>query len=186
MQVLVQAEITTPGMADSFQCTAHVTRTRRAHQVTGTALYILQHRAYNRYCEREATEADDQLKFEDWSCQREDIPQFQYWSIVLELELLLHIYVRSLREASFNIYLHALTELAGWFHALDHTNYATWMVVHLKDMVELPERHPEIARKFREGGFTVHKTTKVFSSIPIDQAHEQNIACTFRKLSSSG
>ena len=81
---------------------------------------------------REATEADDQLKFKDWSYQRgEYIPQFQYWSIMLELELLLHIYVRSLPEASFNIYVDALTGLAGWFHALDHTNYARWIPVHL-------------------------------------------------------
>ena len=84
---------------------------------------------------------------------------------------------QSLREASFNMYLHALTELAAWFHALDHTNYARWIPVHLKDMAELPERHPEIARKFREDSFTVHKTKKVFSSIQIDQAHEQNNAC---------
>ena len=84
------------------------------------------------------------------------------------------------------MYLDALTELAGWFHALDHINYARWILVHLKDTAELAERHPEIARKSGEGGFTVHKTTKVFSSIPIEQAHEQNIACTFRKLSSSG
>ena len=96
---------------------------------------------------------------------------------MLELDLLLHIYVCSQRETSFNIYLDALTELAGWFHALDHTNYARWIPVHLKDIAELPERHPEIARMFREVSFTVHKTTKVFSSIPIDQAHEQNNAC---------
>ena len=70
------------------------------------------------------------------------------------------------------MYLDALTELAGWFHALDHTNYARWIPVHLKDMAELPERHPETARKFREGSFIVHKKTKVFSSIPIDQAHD--------------
>ena len=49
--VSIQSEITTPGMAD--------------------------HRAYDRYHGREATEADDQLKFGDLSYQRgEDIPRF--------------------------------------------------------------------------------------------------------------
>ena len=43
-QALVQAEITTAGTADSFLRAAHVTRTRRAHQVTAAALYILQRR----------------------------------------------------------------------------------------------------------------------------------------------
>ena len=50
VQALVQAEITTPGTADSFLQAAHVARTRRAHQVTVAALYILKHRAYDRYC----------------------------------------------------------------------------------------------------------------------------------------
>jgi hypothetical protein len=75
------------------------------------------------------------------------------------------------------MYLDALTELACWFHAMDHINYARWTPVHLKDMVELPERHPEVARQFRKGNFTVQKTEKIFSLIPIDQEHEQYNAC---------
>ncbi|KAG7166419.1 hypothetical protein Hamer_G005518 [Homarus americanus] len=35
----------------------------------------------------------------------------------------------------------------------------------------------DVAREFNAGNFTVQKTRKVFSSIPIDQAHEQNNAC---------
>lgn len=35
---LVQAGITTPGTADSFLNASHVTRTRRAHQVTASSL----------------------------------------------------------------------------------------------------------------------------------------------------
>ena len=38
VQALVQANITTVGTADSFLCSAHVTRTTRAHQVTLAAL----------------------------------------------------------------------------------------------------------------------------------------------------
>ena len=50
VQALVQAGITTVGTADSFIHAAHVTRTRRAHQVTLAALYILKHHAYDSYC----------------------------------------------------------------------------------------------------------------------------------------
>ena len=177
-QALVRAEITTPGTAESFLRASHVTRTRKAHQITAAALYILKNRAYDHYCNREDSDTEHLLCFEDWCCQREEEnPQFQYWSIVLELELLLNVYVRSLRQSSFTMYLDALTELACWFHAMDHTNYARWIPVHLKDMAELPERHPEVARQFRDGSFTVQKSKKIFSSIAIDQAHEQNNAC---------
>lgn len=37
---LVQAEVTTPGTADSFLKAAHVSRTRHAHQVTAAVLDI--------------------------------------------------------------------------------------------------------------------------------------------------
>ncbi|KAL8614538.1 hypothetical protein ACOMHN_066368 [Nucella lapillus] len=137
----VQAEIAT---AYSFLRASHVLRTRRAHQVTAAALYILQHRAYKHYCLGETRDAEDLPEFEDWFCQRgKYIPQFHYWATVLELELLVQVYVRSLRQGSLMMYLDALTELVHWFHALDHTHYARWIPVHLKDMAELTTKHPD-------------------------------------------
>ena len=94
----------------------------------------------------------------------------------MELELCLLIFVRSPCQASFTMYLDALAELAPWFHALNHTNYARWLPVHLRDIVELPTKHPGIAKEFSNGSFTVKKTSRVFSSIAINQAHEQNNA----------
>ena len=123
VQALVQAEIATPGTADSFLRAAHVTRTRRAHQITATTLHILQRRAYTRHCMTDFDDAEDLPEFEDWCHRRaKDIPHFQYWATVLELEMLVLVYVRSLRQASFAMYLAALTELVPWFHALDHTH----------------------------------------------------------------
>ena len=174
-EALIQAEIATPGTADSFLHATHVARTRAAHQVSVSALYILQQRAYSHYC-REETE-EKHVNFEEWCHQRtESFPQFQYWATIMELELLILVFVRSLRQASFPMYMEALTGLACWFHALDHTNYARWIPVHLKDMAELQDKHPEVAREFAAGNFTVQKTKRVFSSIAIDQAHEQNNA----------
>ena len=173
-QALVQAVIVTAGTADSLYRASHVMRTRRAHQITAAALHILQHRAYNRY----SANGQSPVEFEVWSDRRkQSCPQFQFWATALELEICVLIYVRFLREADFALYLDALTELVPWFCALDHTNYARWIPVHLRDMAGLPNKHPEINRKFNAGHFTVQKTKRVFSAIPIDQAHEQNNAC---------
>ena len=177
VQALVQSEIATPGTADSFLRAAHVTRTRRAHQITATTLHILQRRAYTRHCMTDFDDAEDLPEFEDWCHRRaKDIPHFQYWSTVLELEMLLLVYVHSLRQASFAMYLAALTELVPLFHALDHTHYSRRIPVHLRDMAALAMKHPGVPRVFRAGHFTVRNTKNVFSSIPIDQAHEQNNA----------
>ena len=89
-----------------------------------------------------------------------------YWSM----------YVLCARHHSPCTLIDALTELVTWFHALDHTNYARWIPIHLKDMAELPTKHPEVSKEFSNGNFTIRKTNRVFSSIPIDPAHEQNNA----------
>ena len=136
VQALVQANITTPGTADSFLRAAHVACSRRAHQVTVAALHTLKHHAYDRY--RLTCVGDEQnlLDFKQWCDEREQVcPHFQYWTTAMELEICVLVYVRSLRQASFTMYLDALTELVAWFHALDHTNYARWIPIHLKDMV---------------------------------------------------
>ena len=73
----------------------NVSRTRSAHQITAAALNILQYLVYNLYCQ---TQTDGvPLTFEAWCHQRaENIPQFQYWAFVLEIELLMLVFVRSL------------------------------------------------------------------------------------------
>jgi len=39
-------------------------------------------------------------------------------------------------------------------------------------MVTLPTAHPKVAREFEAGRFTIQKTSRQFSAIPIYQAHE--------------
>ena len=63
VQALAQAEITTPGTADSFLKAVHVSRARRAHQDIVAALHILKHRAYDHYCQVCAENEQDALKF---------------------------------------------------------------------------------------------------------------------------
>ena len=104
----------------------------------------------------------------------EESPQFKYWSTTLEFELLILIFVRSLRESNFILYVAALIELVPWFFALDRTNYARWLPVHVKDMLQLQHKHPDLLKEFKDGKFTVQKTLHAFSAIPLDQAHEQN------------
>ena len=57
-----------------------------------------------------AEDAVDLPEFEDRCHQREDIPRFQYWATLLELEVLVLVYMRSLRQAL--MYLDAVMELA--------------------------------------------------------------------------
>lgn len=74
---------------------AHVSRTmRRVHQIIAAALNVLQHWTYDNYCQTQTDEVP--LEFEAWCSQRANILQFQCWSIELELELLMLVFIRSL------------------------------------------------------------------------------------------
>ena len=115
------------------------------------------------------------MSYSDWCATKvAAAPQFQFWFITLQLELLLLGFLRSLREGYFQLYLSALSKIVPWFFALDHTNYARWLPVHLRDTHSLKDVAPDVALQFDRGKFVLHKTTRRFSGIAMDQANEQN------------
>lgn len=171
--VLVQSEVTTSGRAEAILKGSHVTRSRYVHQVTAATLHLLQVSAFQKYIDSIAQE-DEQLDFKSWSSNKAtEVPQFQYWALVLELELLALQFVRSFREADFDLYIQCLGQLVPWMFALDHTNYARWLPIHIKDMVQLKEKVPSVFEAFKNGNFVVQKSAHVFSTMALDQAHEQ-------------
>ena len=162
-------------MADSFITASHLTRTRRAHQVTAASLHLLQQKAYQEYVFK-VTESDgqDAKSFDDWKEEMsKKRPHFLFWDLVVHFEICCLQLVRAFREADFSLYIHALTNIVPWMFALDQTNYARWLSVHIRNMCELPVQHPDVFQRFCNGSFVVHKTERVFSSIALDQAHEQ-------------
>ena len=91
-------------------------------------------------------------------------PQFQFWHLVLDMELIIFILIRSFREGNFTLCREALSGLIPYFFATT-VNYARWLPVHLKDMMSLEQQHPEAAREFHKGKFVVHKSRREFSAI---------------------
>ncbi|CAH3155424.1 unnamed protein product [Porites lobata] len=90
--VLSDANVATPGTANSFLKATNVTRLEGAHQVTACSLFILLKRAYQRYVDGMGNGA---LSFDEWcNHQRRKVPQFQYWHTALQLELLLLVFLK--------------------------------------------------------------------------------------------
>ena len=176
VEALVQANVASAGTADSFLKATHITKTRHAHEVTASSLYILLKKAYTQHTE--SLEPGNQVDPLDNWCTRQckTIQQFMYWYSVLQLELLVLTYIRSLRTSDFSLYVDSLTKLAPWMFCMDHTNYARWLPVHIRDMANLKKVHPLIEAELSKGSFTVQKTKRVFSAMALDQAHEQNNA----------
>ena len=169
--VLTQAQVLTSGRAQSVLNENHIKRTRYAHQVSLVSLHVLKQNAYKEYCENVL---GPPKSFDMWNQHLQSAPQFKFWSTIIELELLMCRFVRSLREGDFKLYVQSCDELCGWFHVMDHTNYARWLPVHVRDMVTLAEKHPAVHAEFMKGNFVVQKSPRKFSLIAKDQAHEQS------------
>ena len=77
----------------------------------------------------------------------------EYWFTVIEFEKLLLIFLRSLRESKFDLFIRCFEEMLPWLAALNHIHYLRWELVFLNDIFE---------EAFVQGNFTVKKTSRVF------------------------
>ena len=129
---LTEAEVASPGTADSFLKVSHLTRTRHAHQVTFLTLKRLQKEAFlcSESCRSEANWQNEMLV---------KSPTFMFWDLILRYESLILIFVQAHREKNFSLYIEVAEELTPLFFALDHVNYSRWMPVHIWDMKHLPK-----------------------------------------------
>jgi len=123
--ILSQAQVLTSGRAQSVLDEHHIKRTRYAHQVSLVSLYLLQLRSYTVYCSSVQGPPESR---EMWIQRcRSDNPMFMFWAAIMDLELLMCRFIRSLREGDFPLYVQVCDELCSWFHVMDHTNYARWL-----------------------------------------------------------
>ena len=169
--LITNVQVAHSGVAESLLSGHDVVRTKYSHQVTASALYKLQHKAY---IERQENEA--RMNFNEWCYLKEEKnPTFQFWSIVLKMELVLFQFLRSIRTGNFQLYLHSMEKMIPWFFALDHFHYARWLSVHVYDMRMLEITNANVYEAFDEFGcFVVSRTKKPFSSMGLDQRHEQH------------
>ena len=155
------------GTVDSFLKVSHLTRNRHAHYITLLTLQKLQQEAFMEFQGNASAEA-----WRNGLLKRS--PTFMYWDLIMRHETLILIFIRAHGEKNFPLYVQILEKLTPLFFALDHVNYSRWMPVHLKDMKSLPDPiKNEFEKQFH---WVLSKNNNAFSSIPFDQAHEQENA----------
>ena len=155
---------------------AHIKRIALAHQVTACVLYKLHQEAYETY--QISPHEGPAFSFEEWCRVRaEQSPQFHFWQLVLRIQCDILTWDRSVHDGNFTLYVDALTRLQWLFHALDHHNYACAVAIHLRDLLILHEKLPDLYAAFCDGKFTIKKLCRPFSRMALDDGHEQNNAC---------
>ena len=108
-----------------------------------------------------------------WEERQSCHPTFKFWNLILQLELLLFEFVKSIRSGNLQLYINTLMKIAPWMLALDHHNYVRWLPVHINEMSQLQLNHPDVYEEFLKGKFSVQKSNRKFSRIAADQNHEQ-------------
>ncbi|KAJ8387355.1 hypothetical protein AAFF_G00157320 [Aldrovandia affinis] len=146
---LVEAGIASPGTADSFLTVSSITRTRQMHQITGCSLYKLLKAATWTTRKRQMNNPKrclaSKLGVSIANCK---VPSF-ISGMVLSMELVILLLIRSFREANFFLYCQSLAELIPYFFANNNVNYARWLPIYYRDMVTLEQKHPQLAQEFQ-------------------------------------
>ena len=76
---LTEAGIASSGTSDSFLKVAHLTKTRRAHQITEAALYKFQHVAF-----QELNGQQDKEEFQKWhDGMIKSSPTYKSWDVIM-------------------------------------------------------------------------------------------------------
>ena len=97
-----------------------------------------------------------------------------HWSLVINLQIERLVFVRSIREGNFHLYVQSLKNLLKCFFVLDHTNYASWLTIHVFHLISLPTTHPDFYQQMLKGFFSFAKAKRPFSRMALDQVHVQN------------
>ena len=99
---------------------------------------------------------------------------FLYWKIVMDLQILNLLYIRSLREGNFQLHVEVLLLLLIWIFLFNHFHYSRWLTVQWFDLYTLESKFPDVYQHFLSGNFSFQKTNREFSRMGLDQVHEQN------------
>ena len=86
-----------------------------------------------------------------------------------------HDFTRSIRMGDLEVFISCLPKLINIFFALNHPNYARWLVKYYDFVLQLNETHPEVYNEFKQGSFAIRRSEKPFSSTAIDLTLEQII-----------
>ena len=73
------------------------------------------------------------------------------------------------------LFIFCLPQLTNLFFALNHPNYAKWLVKFCDAMPKLDKTHPEVYDDFKNGWLAITRTKKSFSATAVDLTLEHSV-----------
>ena len=79
-----------------------------------------------------------------------------------------HEFSRIIRTGDLDLYIYCLQQMTVLFFTFNHQNYLRWLIMYHDKLLKLKNSHPNIYEEFKNGCFSLKRTSKPFSRIPID------------------
>ena len=99
----------------------------------------------------------------------------KYWMGYVDMLHLYHEFSGSIRTGDLDLYIYCLQRMTVSFFTFNHQNYSRWFTVYHNKLLKLKNSHLDIYEEFKNGCFSLKRTSKLFSRIPIDLTLEQTI-----------
>ena len=126
--VLGDMRIETIGLQTAALDVNHIHKGRYAIQLSLVAIYACLKEAY--------TQSNSEVSIFQWANEvAKHNLMFKYWLLILNFEIDYLIFIRSLREGNFLLFVNILKSLVKWFFIFDQYNYSRWISVHLQDLL---------------------------------------------------
>lgn len=82
---------------------------------------------------------------------------------------------RSVRTSNFNLYIESLFEMADLFFIFNQANYARWILMYQRNLIDMRDNNSPLFQHFLRGAFGVKRTDKNMARAPVDLTLEQTI-----------
>ena len=98
-----------------------------------------------------------------------DYVNFKFWWTYIQMVQILLIFIRAQREGNWELHLFAFQSMLPFFMRYNHTHYARWGTIYIREMHNLPE---EIEHEFLQGNFVVKGAALKFNQVDPNQSQE--------------
>ena len=71
-------------------------------------------------------------------------PMCLYWKMIMCLQIDILLFLRSIRESNFRLYVLSLRNLRIGIFGMDHYHYSRWLCIHLFDLMHLHFDCPDV------------------------------------------
>ena len=143
---------------------ADVSSTERARDSIQVTSYVL----YSKLTEAAQGMGSKKSPYEWLSNKAKVSESFFYWKMILDFQMKFHVFIRSIREGNFDLYIESLRALIIWCLIKDKYNYAKWLAVHIFVLITMHVKHPEVFKSQKKGFFSFQKSNKEFSRAALD------------------